>query len=117
MDMINQKELRIGNYVMLTDGDIVPIQDGGILAIGQKRFTCYPIRLSFKMMEDLGFKPQEDTFDWTLGYVFNINEEFTIISRNDCFYYINAINTQIKYVHQLQNLYFALTNEELTFKP
>jgi hypothetical protein len=25
--------------------------------------------------------------------------------------------TTIKYVHQLQNLYFALTNEELTFKP
>lgn len=23
----------------------------------------------------------------------------------------------IKYVHQLQNLYFALTNEELTLKP
>ena len=28
----------------------------------------------------------------------------------------NAIEVEIKYVHQLQNLYFALTGEELTFK-
>jgi hypothetical protein len=27
-----------------------------------------------------------------------------------------TIETQIQYVHQLQNLYFALTGEELTFK-
>lgn len=26
-------------------------------------------------------------------------------------------NIEIKYVHQLQNLYFALTGEELTIKP
>jgi hypothetical protein len=28
-----------------------------------------------------------------------------------------TIETQIKYVHQMQNLYFALTGEELTLKP
>ena len=28
----------------------------------------------------------------------------------------NAIEVEIKYVHQLQNLYFALTNTELTIK-
>jgi hypothetical protein len=28
-----------------------------------------------------------------------------------------TIEIQIKYVHQLQNLYFALTGEELTLKP
>ena len=114
--MINQKQLRIGNYVELLDGDIVPIADGGILAIGQKRFKCRPIRLSFLMLEMLGFKPENDTFDWTLGYHFETNSNFTLISRNDTFYYIDAINTEIKYVHQLQNLYFALTEKELTFK-
>lgn len=28
----------------------------------------------------------------------------------------NGFNSEIKYVHQLQNLYFALTGEELTIK-
>lgn len=30
---------------------------------------------------------------------------------------IGAENTHVRYVHQLQNLYFALTGEELTIKP
>ena len=32
------------------------------------------------------------------------------------FFDVNCQMEEIKYVHQLQNIYFALTNEELTFK-
>lgn len=34
-----------------------------------------------------------------------------------CWGGINAYSAQVKYVHQLQNLYFALTGEELTLNP
>jgi hypothetical protein len=50
------------------------------------------------------YHKKNNTFNYCLGYYFN--EEG----------YIENIFKKIKYVHQLQNLYFALTGEELTIK-
>ena len=36
---------------------------------------------------------------------------------NVCCDYYNGYSVNIKYLHELQNLYFSLTKEELTFKP
>jgi hypothetical protein len=43
-----------------------------------------------------------NTFNYIIGYYFN-NED-----------YVDYVTKEIQYVHQLQNLYFALTNTELT---
>lgn len=82
--------------------------------------------------EDGNFKPIPLTEEWLLkfkfglypwGYVFYINEEFGVLIRvsrkPELSFWLevgNGLRSYIKYVHQLQNLYFALTGEELTRK-
>jgi hypothetical protein len=125
--MIQANELRIGNYVALKGGDIVPIADGGILAINQKRFECYPIPLTPEILEKCGFDVVHKTNN---HYAINdpngikdshkisvfptINNQWHIAFSDT----LNGYNdytptTKIQYLHQLQNLYFALTGEEL----
>jgi hypothetical protein len=49
--------------------------------------------------------------NWTLG-LFKIN----VWGNGWLFYWDDKWDNRIKYVHQLQNLYFFLTGEELTLK-
>lgn len=61
-------------------------------------------------------------FKYNNAWVFEIPEErqylggFSIFDYNDLLAYNSAdmINPPLEFVHQLQNLYFALTGEELT---
>jgi hypothetical protein len=74
------------------------------------------------------FKPIPLTEEWLLkfGFYKNIDTElfekggFQIeISELKCLFYLPEFGDWrkvIQYVHQLQNLWFALTGEELTFK-
>ena len=59
-----------------------------------------------------GFKLNEcDNYE--LAYLFEINSTFTIINEDRGYFYIDARNNELEYVHQLQNLYFALVGKEL----
>jgi hypothetical protein len=82
-----------------------------------------PIALTPEILEKCGFVSEKDKeyFHPTtmffelrnvtaLEYGFKIIAGFPIHSRN----IFKGISTQINYLHQLQNLYFALTGEELT---
>jgi hypothetical protein len=76
------------------------------------------------------FKPIPLTEEWLLKFGFermkffgtNINyllKEPICISTSDMVVELNKPNfiiKQIKYIHEIQNLYFALTGKELTFK-
>ncbi len=73
-----------------------------------------PIPLTEQHLKDFGFEYDEDTESWTLltslekiDYAMDVSElPLTFAWRH----------ITIKYVHQLQNLYFALTDNELTLK-
>jgi len=76
-----------------------------------------PIPLTPEWLERLGFEKRESgvCYEWWNG----INEvthdwlvSITEMKDNGQFFYRNGKHT-IKYVHQLQNLFFALTGEEL----
>lgn len=63
------------------------------------------------------------TEEWLLKFGFERNESGNYDKRLELFYGGNLYrfrqgwtNVELKYVHQLQNLYFALTGEELTLK-
>jgi hypothetical protein len=78
-----------------------------------------PIPLTKEWLLKFGFKIYKDPetvfyeirFDKIVNYKFYISRKIGF----GIFYYENDfLITQIDSVHQLQNLYFALTNEELT---
>ena len=111
---ITANELRIGNVVNIIG--IVPIQ------IDAQRI------LSFANGDDT-YKPVPITEDWLLKFGFELrgiyyhfpNSYFKLEQyKNKNAYWLRSGTedldcTRINYVHQLQNLYFALTGKELTY--
>lgn len=121
--MIKANELRIGNWVYADDSDIwidkaknKPIQ----ITIDDFEDTehMYPIRLTPEILEKAGFVKHISIFD-TIYFDINLNkydylrlipdDESCICSLNDAI----QLAPYMKHLHQLQNLYFALTGEEL----
>jgi hypothetical protein len=69
-----------------------------------------PIELTPEILEECGFV----LFPW--GWVSNVaNKRSLRITTNFYFKREGQSPLRIKYVHQLQNLYFSLTEEELVF--
>lgn len=111
-------ELRIGNLVYYVDGDgyfyqlnITVIEDG-------ITNDFEPIPLTEEWLFRFGFY---ETSRYGKYLEFNINQEqvlrFPICKHSEKdFWYVLRGSVKIQYVHQLQNLYFALTGEELEIK-
>lgn len=117
-------ELRIGNIVRCNDdGTIFKIDEitamgltVTVLGGGETTWIEFdqfePITLTVKWLTDFGFMKVDDHFE---------NEDCWIYILPDCFeleFITKAGRFNLfkpyQYVHQLQNLYFALTGEELT---
>lgn len=123
-------DLRIGNYLNGKQGHVlvseirtnnsVKIQDNtSNFDVG----TCLqPIELTKEWLLKLGFEYNK-YYD---NYVIRARDYYNSVGWNDeaCEWYYNNDRsdagcyyiTDIKYVHQLQNLYFALTQEELQYE-
>ncbi len=112
---MNAKELRIGNYVL--DGRDVEAVNARMISMLEKGEAEFdPIPLTEEWLLKFGF----------VGYTvkgFSKNGiELSYITRDDCFQFEFRCPQSdwrildIKYAHQLQNLYFALTGEELELK-
>lgn len=111
--MIKSKELRIGNWV--TNGeknhtaDANVIYDVAMSEFNDGEFPIEPIPLTPEILEKCG------TVE---GRCFYTNDKQLIIWRDLVYskYWFDCNNQkiEIKSLHQLQNIYFALTGEELT---
>ena len=118
------QDLRIGNYVNhICNDELVTdvIADVGYHLLSSPKSTTSrkdsdvvkelkPIPLTEEWLLKFGFeklKGWDDTFFFQLNGV-------QILEYNGSGYDYNSFN--IKHAHQLQNLYFALTGEELTIK-
>jgi len=136
-------ELRIGNWVNNNPRDgVITVFSNDKCVIRHKAGIdkafiekLEPIPLTEEWLLKFGFKKYpyiRDTFQQVYydSYQFEI-DRFTIVSFSiqqdnksliKCNYdrgyrsEDNKKNYYIKYIHQLQNLYFSLTGEELTFK-
>lgn len=98
-------ELRIGNYIENTDSQMASYMVVNADVIKQNEHTMYA-----------SFEPIQLTEEWLLKFGYQIGM-FWILSTGEFRINISGIHYDIQYVHQLQNLYFALTGEELTLKP
>ena len=123
-------ELRIGNWVNINgwDCDVAEISTNQIhISNGIEpyllEYEVEPIPLTKEWLVRFGFEPHSGIYFRTLNY----SAYIAIGNDGSCGLYNslsdynrgNSFNQmkQIDYVHQLQNLYFALTGQELELKP
>ena len=112
-------ELRIGNLVNHIRKGVIVIGIMELDFIEKEVLDIEPIPLTEEWLLNLGFKKYTYWRPNNLDYYHSDLKEFCIISGQvrlctDDPYEFFKIPQNIQFVHQLQNLYFALTGEELT---
>lgn len=118
---LSANELRIGNLIYNTRGnvDIVTI-DALIYLINYPNTLCQasPIPLTEELLVKFGFEIMYNS-DFSMKYGHTINDifsyKFNLVDGKSWLEY-NGVAIKCKYVHQLQNLYYALTQTELIIK-
>jgi hypothetical protein len=114
------QELRIGNITFDADGNVQVIDAIEILAIRQCEAASHPVEfikpipLTEDWLKRMGFKSTSEGY-WSDG---NLEVGYTTTDENMQYEYlsVNGLTemTHLKYVHQLQNLFFSLCGKELT---
>jgi hypothetical protein len=114
--MIKANELRIGNLVMDDDDshDVFNVEEitkgkseteNMWFINGRWSEDVLPIPLTHEILEKCGFEKEEDYYSY---------EGFKLWYNDYNFYHMNSeMLIHVDYLHQLQNLYFALNGEEL----
>lgn len=115
--MIQANELRIGNYLK-NDGVVVKIDArsifdiwGGNLITRIKKYESLLITVAW--LHKFGFEQRDHLWSIDIDRYnkINYNSDQNIFFSGQLGF---SIQHDIKYIHQLQNLYFALTGKELT---
>jgi hypothetical protein len=120
--MLDPKDVRVGNWVIKVTGrdangkaffEYLPI------AIDEYFFTwaryCFPIPLTPVLLEICGFR--REAGDWYKNVKLQGQEEQPLlVCRQNGAWHVQAFKLpfQPRYLHQLQNLFYALTGQELT---
>jgi len=132
--MINANELRVGNWVKLNDQE-----DGKLVkfkyfsenlrvaffykeVMGEFTANIAGIELSPEILEKCGLKNGNSELDRNVFYSTNKHlAQFSVNISGSFGIYVGVFialrSVHLEYLHQLQNLYFALTNEELNYTP
>jgi hypothetical protein len=99
-------ELRLGNYVYDNLGGVLKIKG---ISLDSTLSHIKPIPLTEEWFLKFGFHKKYKSYE---------KGDFSFINGgyNKLAYKLSIIENTPKYVHQLQNLYFALTGEELTIE-
>jgi len=116
-------ELRVGNYVNAKNFHIKDIEEISQVKCDWIRYSSLlePIPLTEEWLLKFGFETRKESDNF---YYFGFGENpitkdwmlcLKYFKDENKFFFMNGFHI-IKYVHQLQNLYFALTGEELQIK-
>jgi len=109
-------EIRLGNYLEML-GKVRKVECISNLPARKEMYW-----LACENMIDtkiIHFSPIPLTEEWLLKFGFTENSYYNLKSTGGTDYifgYKKQNYTSLRYVHQLQNLYFALTGEELTYE-
>jgi hypothetical protein len=113
--MITAKELRIGNYLSIIGITPIKIDAQRILSISNGDTDYQQIPINEEWLLKFGFEK--------MGLYYHFPDSFFKLEQyknKNAFWLRSGTEhldcVRINYVHQLQNLYFALTGTELTLK-
>ena len=126
MNTIQATEFRVGNLFRFISTDsierVADIRTAGIKTptINNVLITdIEPIPLNEDWLVKFGFENVDDEIDYSEFVLNYVTIEGNGSDKQEPFHFVRGVDyrerkTEIKYVHQLQNLYFALTGIELT---
>lgn len=107
---LKPQDLRIGNLFNPSQ----PVQVEAWMLLPESNVVFEPIPLTEEWLEKFGFEYDQITFQKSLLMIsFSSNWDKSTIWINS-FAFGKIERHDVIYVHQLQNLFFALTGEELT---
>ena len=129
--MIKANELRIGNWVMYDNrlfqieaiSRSLPCLNTDEFGIGVVDWNnINPIPLTPEILEKCGLKNGNSELDRNVFYSTNKHlAQFSVNISGSFGIYVGVFialrSVHLEYLHQLQNLYFALTNTELNYTP
>lgn len=99
------RELRIGNFILLPDDTVIAIP----IILDWRKHKFKPITLTEEWFLKFEFEKNGNRWRWKHGFHFIEVDTYS--------FYINGFQiTMIDKVHLFQNLFFALTGQELTIK-
>ncbi|HJH64754.1 MAG TPA: hypothetical protein OIM59_09030 [Bacteroides mediterraneensis] len=130
--MINTKELRLGNWVYKVDSNgnktqkkVFSIQENYVSLEKQRGNPCYktlvePIQLTEDILVNSGFEYVKNRYyaldlknNLAIGFIDGRVLMFLIDGEGDLGFKVMRSTRIISYVHELQNLYYDLTGNEL----
>jgi hypothetical protein len=112
---ISENELRVGVYILYcekvfkVDAECINMHWGDDLDDAYR-----PIPLTEEWLLKFGFEKQIDDYYYFYGYYASFDADLPMWFGQEGCCQKETIKENIKYVHQLQNLWFGLTGEELT---
>lgn len=113
--MIKPEELRIGNLFQDSKGTIHKVSSTTFRAVELNALDIHHIPLTEELLKKLGLFCYGKKRNW----YDDENHKFSISTSGNWALYLNnewITIGKVDYIHQLQNLYFALTGMELTIK-
>jgi len=118
-------ELKIGNYVLNENDDVVLLCKSRFRVMIKGNINYQPIPLTEEWLEKFNMELTDGFSNSRKLYLNNYENDISKITYSPKEGLLRLSNgdtkgtmliPHIKYVHQLQNLYFALTGKEVTFK-
>ena len=114
--MIQANELRTGNWVDVCNclmEQVVEIYPDSISTLTRNHIVDYmPIPLTPEILEGAGFKNGDKRLSRQMVLAWSFGKEFWVENNDGD----TILEIKCEYLHQLQNLYFALTGEELNIE-
>jgi hypothetical protein len=106
-------ELRIGNTVLLQKDKIISVSSATFINIERHAYNYDPIPITEVWLLRFGFELELKEGNQNEYRVYSFNQ-ITYNTNHGWWWKKCHLEFQPNNIHQLQNLYFALTSEELT---
>lgn len=119
---LKAKELRAGNYIIFNvNNKPFPVTTTEILQVAniEGKLTPYfyePVPLTEELLLKCGFMVRHIDGSDGIFRIYNLGA-FTYNTNHGWWYLLDKLRFQITSLHQLQNLYYSLTNTELQILP